>query len=253
MTSIPSASMAPIDFERLQARVETDARSYQGATPFPHIVMDDFLPETVYRSLLQVYPKPGQVADWRQADAVDAQGRVAQKLKLGYSNELRMPAPLRELLYALNCGAFIRYLEKLTGIPHLLSDPHMFGGGLHQYLPGAVLRVHADFNKLPGFELDRRLNLLIYLNEDWREEWQGDLELWDRAMHKCQRRIAPLGNRCVVFSTTSTSFHGMPEPLACPSGTTRKSIALYYYSNGRPADEMEAPHSTLWQARPGET
>lgn len=242
----------PLDFERLNSRAEGDQASYRSATPFPHIVMDGFLPTGVFRDLLRAYPRPEDIADWRRADAVDDQGRIAQTLKLGYSNELRMPPAFRNLFYTLNSGPFMRYLEKLTGIPHLLPDPHMFGGGLHQYLPGALLRVHADFNRLPGFELDRRLNLLLYMNEEWQAQWGGNLELWDQDMRECRRRIEPIGNRCVVFSTTSTSFHGMPEPLACPPGITRRSVALYYYSNGRPPEEAQAPHSTLWQSRPGE-
>ena len=142
--------------------------------------------------------------------------------------------------------------QQLTGIDGLLPDPHMTGGGLHQYLPGAELRVHADFNKLPGYGLDRRLNLLLYLNPAWDEAWGGALELWDRDMQACVQRIAPVANRCVVFSTTRDSYHGMPDPLRCPDGVTRRSLALYYYSNGRPQHERGPDHSTLWQTRPGE-
>lgn len=242
-----------LDFERLNAATEQDAQSYQTATPFPHISFDDFLPEATYREALAQYPSPEQVSDWRRVEATDDKGRIAQNLKLGYSNEHRMGPVLRDLIYTLNSGAFIRYLEKLTGIPDLLPDPHLVGGGLHQYLPGAILRLHADFSKLRGSLLDRRLNLLLYLNEEWQPGWGGYLELWDRDMRECRERIAPTGNRCVIFSTTGTSYHGMPDPLACPPGKTRRSLALYYYSNGRPPDEAKPTHDTLWQARPHET
>ena len=239
-------------FGELLARVDDDAARYAVAQPFPHIVIDDFLdPGTLARAMAE-FPAPEQVADWRRADAVDAQGRVAQVNKLGYSNELAFGPTLRGLVHAFNSGPFLRWLERLTGISGLLPDPHMTGGGLHQYLPGAQLRVHADFNKLPGFGLDRRLNLLLYLNPSWDDAWGGELELWDRDMHACAQRIAPIGNRCVVFSTTRDSHHGMPDPLRCPDGITRRSLALYYYSNGRPASERGPDHSTLWQARPGE-
>ena len=236
----------------LLQRVDEDAARYASADPFPHIVIDDFLqPDPLARAMAE-FPPPEAIDDWRRADAMDAQGRVAQRLKLGYSGELRFGDTLRGLVHELNSGPFLRYLERLTGIAGLLPDAHMTGGGLHQYLPGAVLRVHADFNKLPGFNLDRRLNLLLYLNPDWQPAWGGDLELWDREMRGCAQRIAPVANRCVVFSTTRDSYHGMPDPLACPDGTTRRSLALYYYSNGRPEAERGPEHSTLWQARPGE-
>jgi Rps23 Pro-64 3,4-dihydroxylase Tpa1-like proline 4-hydroxylase len=162
-----------LDIRRLTSAAERDAQSYQRATPFPHISLDGFMPEDIYREALAQYPTPEQVSDWRRVEASDDKGRIAQNLKLGYSDEQHMPQVLRELIYTLNSSVFLRYLEKLTGIPNLLPDPHLVGGGLHQYLPGAILRVHADFSKLRGSLLDRRLNLLLYLNEQWHEEWGG--------------------------------------------------------------------------------
>jgi hypothetical protein len=138
----------------------------------------------------------------------------------------------------------------LTGIQGLVPDPHLWGGGLHQILPGGKLAVHADFNKYPHFKLDRRLNVLVYLNRDWQEQWGGQLELWNRDMTRCEQRILPLFNRMVCFSTTDSSFHGHPDPLRCPADRTRRSLALYYYSNGRPAEEIGRPHTTLFQYRP---
>ena len=242
-----------IDLGRLLSTADTHAAAYKSGYPFPHIVIDEFLPARTLETALKEYPTPSQIMDWRQIEAKDAKGRIAQSLKLGYNNEQKMPSVLRDLIYTMNSGAFIRYLEHLTGIPNLLPDPHLVGGGLHQYLPGSILRVHADFSKLRGSLLDRRLNLLLYLNQEWHPEWGGDLELWDSDMQQCRQKIAPVRNRCVVFSTTGTSYHGMPEPLTCPEGVTRKSLALYYYSNGRPVNEAEPTHATLWQERPGES
>jgi Rps23 Pro-64 3,4-dihydroxylase Tpa1-like proline 4-hydroxylase len=136
----------------------------------------------------------------------------------------------RNLLAQLNGPAFIDFLQELTGITGLVPDPHLFGGGLHQIEPGGYLEVHADFNLHPVTRLERRLNLLIYLNKDWQESWGGALELWGSDMTTCEARIKPLFNRCVIFTTSATSFHGHPVPLACPSGVTRKSVALYYYT-----------------------
>jgi Rps23 Pro-64 3,4-dihydroxylase Tpa1-like proline 4-hydroxylase len=122
---------------------------------------------------------------------------------------------------------------------------------LHQIKRGGYLEVHADFNRHSKLKLDRRLNLLLYLNQDWRDEYGGHFELWNADMTRPVRKILPLFNRCAVFSTTSTSYHGHPTPLACPAGRTRKSIATYYYSNGRPEEEVRDDHSTLFQARHG--
>lgn len=239
-------------YQRIRARVADDALTYRCADPYPHIVIDDFLTPSALAAARSDFPKPEAISDWRRVTSVDAQGRVATVNKLGYSNEFAFGATLRGLVHELNASPFVRYLEKLTGIRNLLPDPHLTGGGLHQYLPGAVLKVHADFNLLPGANLDRRLNLLLYLNDGWDAAWKGNLELWDIGMERCVQSVEPIGNRCVIFSTTSTSFHGMSGPLECPAGVTRRSLALYYYSNGRPAEEQQPKHSTLWQDRPDE-
>ncbi len=217
---------------------------YAGNDPFPHIVIDNFLPESIAEQLLSAFPSP----DARRWGSFDAEHEV----KLELSNEAQMPNILLETLYQLNSSTFIDFLEEMTGIEGLIPDPHFMGGGLHQIEPGGYLNIHADFNYHTRLKLDRRLNLLIYLNKNWQEEYNGHLELWDRDMTRCVKKIAPLFNRCVVFSTTDFSYHGHPEILRCPPGTTRKSLALYYYSNGRPADEVSSGHSTLFKARPGE-
>jgi Rps23 Pro-64 3,4-dihydroxylase Tpa1-like proline 4-hydroxylase len=122
-------------------------------------------------------------------------------------------------------------------------------GGLHQIERGGFLDVHIDFNVHPKLRLDRRLNMLIYLNHDWPEEYGGHLELWSRDMTSCEKRILPLFNRTVIFSTTDGSFHGHPRPLSCPEGRTRKSVSLYYYTSGRPEEERSPAHDTIFSSQ----
>jgi len=158
------------------------------------------------------------------------------------------------LLHQLNSSTFLNFLESLTGIQGIIPDPHFNGGGLHQIERGGYLKIHVDFNRHKRLKLDRRLNLLLYLNRDWQEEYGGHLELWDRDMNRCHQRILPIFNRCVIFNTNDFSYHGHPDPITCPEGMTRKSLALYYYSNGRPADELQdsggkEAHSTIFRAR----
>jgi hypothetical protein len=135
----------------------------------------------------------------------------------------------------------------------LVPDPYFEGGGAHQIMPGGLLKVHADFNKHKLTNLDRRLNVLVYMNKDWSEEWGGHFELWDREMKAPVKKILPIFNRMAIFTTTDFSFHGHPDPLRCPPGRSRKSLALYYYTNGRPDYEVNSgleEHSTLFKARP---
>jgi hypothetical protein len=208
------------------------------------MVMDDFLPEGVLEGVLAEFPKPKDV-DWHAFDS-------ATERKLATKDDSVMGPATRHLLAELNTSAFVDFLERLTGIEGLVPDPHFVGGGLHQIEPGGHLKVHADFNRHPRTHLERRLNVLIYLNREWKDEYGGAFELWNQDMTQCETKVMPYFNRCVVFSTTSTSYHGHPEPLACPEGETRKSIALYYYSKDRPAEEANEAHNTLFRARPGE-
>jgi hypothetical protein len=218
---------------------------YAGASPFPHVVIDDFLPEALASRMLAEFPSP-------YAAAWDRLEKSVYSKKLAANREEQVGSFIFSVLTELNSADFLVFLETLTGIQGLAPDPYFEGGGLHQILPGGFLKVHADFNLHSGLRLDRRLNLLLYLNRDWREEYGGHLELWDRKMTHCEVRVLPVFNRAVIFSTLDWSFHGHPDPLACPEGMTRKSMALYYYSRGRPEEEVSPHHSTLWQVRPAE-
>lgn len=249
-----SAEPAPtiLNFQNLAAWAMAERDNYAVASPFPHAVNTSFLDPDVLAQIEREFPGPDDISDWKLRESLDDYGRPAQLLKLHCMNEFKLGATLRALLYELNSARFLLILEHLTGIRGLISDPHFQGAGLHSYLPGALLRVHSDFNFHPIYKLDRRLNLLLYLNDNWSPEWGGELEFWDKTMTRCGRRIAPISNTCVVFSTTKDSFHGMPDPLRCPEGRTRNSIALYYYSNGLSESERYEVAKTLWQSRPNE-
>lgn len=204
--------------------------AYAQAEPFPHVVIDNFLPETVLDEILEEFPKPNEIA-WQKFDK-------AFENKLGSTSELQMGEATRFLLYQLNSSIVIDFLGKLTGISELIPDPHFLGGGLHQIERGGFLKLHVDFNKHNKLLLDRRINLIIYLNKDWKEEYGGHFELWDRNLTRCEKKVLPLFNRCVIFNTTDYSYHGHPEPLTCPENRSRKSLALFYFSNGRPLEEL---------------
>jgi Rps23 Pro-64 3,4-dihydroxylase Tpa1-like proline 4-hydroxylase len=211
--------------------------SYASARPFPHITIDGLFDDGDLDTTLAAFPAR-QEMQWMEFDS-------PLEKKLGFYHERsRLSKSVRDFLNDMNSFEMLVWLEALTGIDGLIPDPYFGGGGLHQIEPGGFLKVHADFNVHPKLKLDRRLNMLIYLNKGWQDEWGGHLELWDADGKACRERIAPLFNRTVVFSTTDTSFHGHPHPLACPEGVTRKSVSLYYYTCGRPEPERSAPHDT---------
>jgi Rps23 Pro-64 3,4-dihydroxylase Tpa1-like proline 4-hydroxylase len=228
--------------EHYEQQAERHRQEYATAQPFPHIVLDNFLPTEICEKLLEEFPTPEEI-EWLRFERHHSK-------KLATRGDDQFGEHTRALMHQMNGAAFLQFLETLTGIKGLIPDPYLEGGGLHQIERGGYLKVHADFNWHKRLNLDRRLNFILYVNKDWREEYNGHLELWDRGMTHCVRKILPIYNRCVIFSTTSWAYHGHPEKLACPPGWTRKSLALYYYTNGRPEQERGEKHGTLWQERP---
>jgi hypothetical protein len=242
--------ISPQNYTELSLLAECHAVSYQQAEPFPHIVLDNFFDSNYLKGLAQNFPN-------LLSDSHLEQFSSQKEVKSASHLEQGIPEKHLELIRFMNAQPFLSFIQQLTGIKEtLISDPYLVGGGLHQIRAGGMLKVHADFNKHRLLGLDRRINVLVYLNEDWHESYGGHLELWDRNMKACQQRILPIFNRLVVFSTTDFSYHGHPDPLTCPEHRTRNSIALYYYSNGRPKSEIDVANvsaTTKFVARPEST
>lgn len=214
---------------------------YQTAEPFPHIVIDGLFEFMHLHAAYLGFPKPDE-AWWKYDNFMEK--------KWAKDDLTDVCDPIQTIVATLNGKKFVSFLEKLTGIQGLVVDCQLNGGGLHQITEGGKLDIHIDYNYHPVTKLDRRLNVLLYLNHDWQQEWGGELELWDSDVQKRAVAISPLFNRLVVFSTTEKSNHGHPEPLRCPPNRTRKSIATYLYTNGRPENEKAEPHSTIFKRRP---
>ena len=217
------------------------AESYRNAAPFPHVVLDDFLDPAVLRRVVAEFPR---------REGRTYFDRPQERFKYQFDPNSVESGLIRNLLAELNGEPFLAFLEAMTGIEHLIPDPYYAGAGLHETLPGGHLSVHADFNIHIKMQVERRLNLLVYLNDDWPASYRGELELWDKAMRKAAVSVAPLLGRAVVFDTTLKNYHGQPEPLACPPGRSRRSIATYYYT-ALPAEVDTTARSTTFQQRPG--
>ncbi len=240
-----------INYDALRTVAAELGEIYRSNEPFPHIVIDNFLPDATLARLLAEYPHDQSLPIWNEATHKDKQtGEYVQKDKRNIRDVMAMPPSYRQLIWELNSHYFLDFLAGMTGIANLIPDPNLRGAGIHQIGRGGFLKVHADFATHREFGLDRRLNFLLYLNPNWPEEYGGHLELWDKEMQGPPTQVLPLLNRCVVFSTTATSYHGHPKPLTCPEGIYRKSLALYYYTNGRPAGEAEPGFATLWRDLP---
>ena len=223
---------------------------YRGNEPFPNICFDDFFDEIYLKKVLKEFPDLSKLDN-------KIYYNNPNEIKLATKGAKQFGNYTLQLVNYLNSEPFLLYLQQITGIEEtLIPDPYFEGGGFHEIKRDGLLKIHVDFHKHRKMKLHRRLNLLIYLNEDWREEYGGHFELWEKDMSKCVKKILPIFNRVAIFSTTGNSWHGHPTPLNCPNNKSRKSLALYYYTNGRPFNEISEKDknriTTTFNARKGE-
>jgi 2OG-Fe(II) oxygenase superfamily len=221
---------------------ESLSGEYCFAEPFPHIVIDNFLPKAVIDKIYDNFPR-----DKLENDVV---------FEIGYAGlHKRQVAPadcngyIREVFGFFNSSSIVQFLESLTTITGLIPDPYYVGGGFHETSTGGKLGIHADFRINEQLHVNRRINMIIYLNKEWQDEYGGKLELWDKKMQNKVHSIAPIYNRCVIFNTDSDSFHGHPDPLMTPDNVTRKSLALYYYTASKRIYEDIVSYDTMYKAR----
>ena len=260
---------------RLRSLEAAHARQYRLADPFPHTVFDGLLPEAVLSAVAREQPEAynsrGCVKGTKfcvsqktsggtlvQAERVRVGKYVAIARRSERNRESAMGPHTLMVFRALKSNEFRAFLERLSGISPLISDPKYAGAGVHFAAPGAKLNLHADFNM--GYGLQRRVNIFLYLNRGWREEYGGHLQLWDRNLSRCVQRILPTWNRFVAFSTGDFTYHGHPTPLSCPDHRMRRALVLYFYARNRPPNECSCrrradmvcpqdcgvPHNTLW-------
>lgn len=236
-----SSSFFEMNKEQSHLYAHDLSKVYSTNAPFPHVVIDDFLPiETVYE-LNRGFPASVLPSDINY-DAPLATRKKRQIFPYECSETIL------NFFYEMNGARVLTFLEELTGIQGLIADPYFLGGGLHETSRGGSLAVHSDFRVHKKLNVLRRLNVLIYLNDNWDDTFGGNLELWDRACTKKIVSIAPTINRCVIFTTDDSSFHGHPQPVCCPDEITRKSVALYYYTaSSKIHDEVKANSAdTFW-------
>lgn len=227
-----------LPIEKLYQLAEEGADAYQNASPHAHGVFDDVFEPAVLHKILEEFDLR-EKGEWKEFD-------TKYEKKLQMNSDQNLGPATRALIHNLNSGSFLTFLEKLTGIKGLIADPYLSGGGLHKIEPGGKLGIHVDFNRNDNLMLYRRINVLVYLNEDWEESYGGHFELWSDTSGKEKKKILPIFNRMAIFSTTADSFHGHPEPLNCPPDRCRRSLALYYYTAEKDSLQSGHNHSTVF-------
>lgn len=237
---------------RLNPEVARDceqlAERFAGAQPFRHVVIDRFLEDEFCRQLAAEFPQ----FDGRKA--INELGQAGGKAVI--SNVASISPAYAEFDRLMQDSEFLRTIGRITGIENLLYDPDYIGGGTHDNQHGQELDFHIDFNYHPTRHTHRRLNLILFLNEDWQCDWGGCLELrrdpWASVPGPDDRRVLPLRNRAVIFETTENSWHGfrriqLPEDQRHRS---RRSLAIYFYTKERPPTQTAASHGTVYIPQP---
>jgi len=226
-------------YEKWSPQTSTLNRQFRTNKPYPHLHLEELLDPEIAAEMSRAFP--GLETDaWTRY-------KHQNENKLGLTKRELFPPLIADVVDELNSPEFVSWLSAVTGIPGLLADDSLEGGGLHQSGPGGFLNVHTDFRTHHYHKSwRRRVNLILYLNPNWDERWGGAIELWDREVRECVAKVPPLLNDALIFETNEISYHGFPEPLSCPEGQSRKSLALYYYT----IDEKVTARSTNYRARP---
>lgn len=231
-----------VEYDRWNNQLASISKQYQQAHPYAHIVIDNFLDPVRLEQCIKEFDQLNEAEGWINYVHYNEKKRGLNKFDL-------LPDTIKSTINELNSPQFLEFLSTLTGIKGLIKDDHLEGGGVHQSRVGGYLNIHADFTVHPHHRhWQRRVNVLVYLNKGWQDDWGGQLELWDKQMKACEKKISPVFNRCVIFNTDHDSYHGHPEPMTCPEEAFRRSIALYYYTN----EKKPLRRATHYMARPGE-
>lgn len=225
--------MRSLDLDRLRAVARDRRDEFARALPFPHVVIDDFLDATVAARLVEeIATTEGEWIFYHHVN----------ERKRGFNDVAAMGPTARQVVAELNDGTMLDVLATLTGIEDLRADPALEGGGFSEVDRDGYVNVHADFlSHSRERTWTRRLNLIVFLNENWSEKDGGALELWDRQVKTAEQRIVPTFNRAILFTTTEEAFHGV-ETVTCPEGRKRRSLALYYFTDDHTPRPIRSTH-----------
>ena len=216
-------------------------KTFQQAKPYKHLVMDNFLKKDFAEVLHQYFPPTEKLA--KHYDGLNEN-------KSEGANFGDFHPTFAELRKDLMSKEFAVWIAAVTGIAEVFVTDDNLGCGLHEGKNGSFLDVHIDFNIHAEKNVHRRLNMLIYMNKDWKPEYGGDLEMWNANMTNCDKKVAPLFNRAVIFETNEISYHGYSK-ITVPEGMTRKSIYTYFYTKIR--EDAVKYHDTIFKPRPDDT
>ena len=240
MSPVKSAGIATILGSKLRLTEDTASlsASWNSAKPFKHIILDDAFDNDLLERVCQGIPRINDETWVRENDDHIKQFNHRSPVSLGEAAS--------ELVNLLHSAAFLYFLSEVTGVWELLPDPYLQGASYHVVPRGGFFQVHADRNTAYETGLIRRLALMLYLNKGWKPEYGGQFELWNETGTQRVTSVEPIFNRCLIFEVTETSYHGLPNPVACPPGQTRNSFTVYYHTAAKAQDGEMKTHTSVY-------
>jgi len=197
--------------------------TFINAEPFENIIIPNFLSQEYAEKIFKEFPTDIESGSWYKYN-----NPIEKKFANDKINT--MPRCIKKLFNLLSCKEVIDKVHLLSGIDKLDYDPYLHGAGIHIHPTGGKLDMHLDYEKHPFLNKERRLNIILYMSKDWKEEWNGETQLWDKDLSKCIIKSPVVFNTALIFKTNETSWHGLPEEIVCPENEFRKSVAYYYVS-----------------------
>ena len=242
------AMAAIFDYVHLDRLAAIHRNGFATEKPFPNVELADFINHKTLENILSEFPDY-RSSYWKQPENIHQRGcQVADLTNTRF--KIDTFGPFCKLFYhELNSAPFLNFLEKLTSISGLVGDPYLVGAGFHNCLPGSYLDIHADFSRHDHLHLERRLNFLLYLNVEWKDNYGGQLVLHNPELEPI-KSIAPIAKKLFIFETTNTSYHGFSVSDQCPKGVTRKVLTAYYYTKERSGHLQTTRHDDIYPEDP---
>ena len=214
--------------------VETLKQSFDKALPIPHIIIDNFLPDNVFKDLcddIKNYPPEKWIVKNLGISSVRKEAR-----------DFTESPVVNQILTNLTAHSFVTWMGKITANASIIPDPHHLGAGLTSTPSGTNLGLHVDFNWNDMLKLNRKFNLILYVNEYWEDDWNGYLEFWNKESTECLYTVRPSPNRLIFWEYEQDLIHGFTKPINCPPEVERQNLmTIYYTSNSTP---ISPPHKS---------
>ncbi|MDJ1481519.1 2OG-Fe(II) oxygenase [Cytophagaceae bacterium YF14B1] len=225
------------------AKVEKLAAEFQTSKPYKHLVLDNFFRQEVADKLYENFPSVEKLTKhWKGMNENKSEG----------SNFSDFDPIFTQVRNEIMSPEFAQWMEKVTGIKGVFVTDDSLGTGLHQGSDGSFLDIHVDFNIHHVKNVYRRLNFLVYLNKNWKEEYGGGMEMWNADMTKMEKVVMPILNRVLIFETSEISYHGYSK-ITLPLGETRKSFYTYFYTPITDPTILNKYHDTIFKPKPGDS